>query len=565
MRDEFSKSDPFTLQIFRNALVSIADHMAITIARSARSIVVKEALDFSSALFDKNCEMIAQGTCIPAHLGSMPEAVLAAARTFAGNFHDGDVVALNDPFQGSTHLPDIILVRPCFLNAELLGYAAVLAHHIDVGGRVPGSSASDSTEIYQEGLRIPPVKLVARGQTEEAWLRLISANVRAPDKVLGDLRAQLAACQVGEVGLVDLARRLGVNHFRSLSLELLEYTEEYTKSQIADVIPDGTYRATDFIDDDGRSDAEIQICVAIQVSGGSIEVDFTGSSGQAATAINSVGNFTRSVTWACIRSVLDSKVPNNSGFFRPIKITLPEQSIVNAQMPAAVAARALTGFRIADTLFRALADALPDRVPATGSAEPEIGVTIAGDDLNGVAFVYFESLFGSWGARSNIDGTDGCSGVVVNYSNTPIEIIEADYPLQIEAYGFVADTGGVGQSRGGLSIERRIRFLGRKGLLQLRSDRRRHPPRGLQGGGQGSPSGAWLTTSDGVERSLPSKCLIHLAHGDLVRILVPGAGGFGLPRMRAHSLIERDIREGKMSADHAATFYDYHQTATAYG
>ena len=358
--------DPFTIELMKNALASIADEMALTIARTARSFVIKEALDYSTALFTADGVLIAQGTCLPLHLGAMPSALEAVIETFGTEMAPGDVFALNDPYDGGTHLPDIITVKPVFLDRRLVGYSAALAHQTDIGGRVAGGNASDSTEIYQEGLRIPPVRMYRAGRPNRTLFRLIERNVRVPDMVLGDIRAQVAACTIGERELLKLVERHGLEDFEACCKALLDYTERFTRSEIAK-LPDGEYSFTDFLDGDGIDPGPIKFQVKVTVAGDEITIDFAGTAPQVRGAINSVYSFTASAAWACVRSILDLAIPNNAGYFRPIKVLTPERSIVNPSPPAAGAARGLTGFRVADTVMGALAQIAPAGVSARAS------------------------------------------------------------------------------------------------------------------------------------------------------------------------------------------------------
>src|SRR5688572_29373747 len=378
--------DPITVELVKNALESIADEMAVTVQRTARSFVLKEAMDYSTALFDARGEMIAQGTCLPLHLGSMPAAVRAVLRTYGGAIAPGDLFGLNDPYDGGSHLPDVIMVKPVFVGDTLVGYSSVMAHQTDIGGRVAGGNASDSTEIYQEGLRIPPIRLYERGRPNDAVFRMIARNVRVPDTVLGDLHSEIAACTVGERQLLDLVAQYGHAELDAICRELLDYTEAFTRAEIRK-LPDGEYGFTDYLDDDGIDPDPIRIQVTITVRGDEMDVDFTGTSSQVKGAINSVLTFTASTAWACIRSVLDRTIPNNAGFFRPIRVTAPERTIVNPSPPAAVAARGLTAFRIADTVFGALAKIAPDKVPASGVAA-DSGISLGGYHADGTPFVF---------------------------------------------------------------------------------------------------------------------------------------------------------------------------------
>lgn len=549
-----SARDPFALELVKNALAALADEMALTIVRTARSFVVKEALDFSTALYLADGEMIAQGTCLPFHLGAMPYAVASVRRTYEGRIRPGDLFITNDPYDGSTHLPDIVLVKPVFRGKDLLGFSSALAHMTDIGGRVPGGNASDSTELCQEGLRIPPSKLWRQGEPDDAMFRLIERNVRVPDKVLGDLRSLVAACAIGEREMLKLCDQYGTGEFVALCRELLDYTERFTRAEIAK-LPDGTYRFVDHIDSDGIDPGPIRFAVAVTVAGDAMEVDFEGTSPQVRGAINCVYPFTRSTALGCIRSILDLGIPNNSGYFRPIAVKAPEGTIVNPRAPAAVAARGLTGVRIGDAVFGALAQIRPDLVPACGANAPEIGVSFGATAPDGRAYVYLEFLVGSWGGGPDRDGMDACTGTLVNYANTPAELIEADLPIAVERYGFVADTGGAGRWRGGLAVERHLRFKIDRGTLQIRSDRRRHLAYGLDGGGPGAPAMATVTRADGHEEDFPPKFLTTVNTGDILKVRLSGGGGHGNPGDRDPMLVREDLAEGKITSAHAASAY----------
>jgi N-methylhydantoinase B len=546
--------DPFTLEIVKNALGSIADEMAMTVARTARSFVVKEALDFSTAIFNADGELIAQGTCLPLHMGAMPFAIAASRRAFEGRMRPGDIYIMNDPWDGSTHLPDVVCVKPVFLGPALVGYAATLAHQTDIGGRVAGGNASDSTEIYQEGLRLPPVKLYDAGEPVEAIFRIIERNVRVPKTVIGDIRSEVAACTTGERQLLALIGKYGRDDFEAYCQDLLDYTERFTRAEIAK-LPDGRYEFTDYIDSDGIEPGPIVFHVAVTVAGERMTVDFAGTSPQVKGAINSVYPFTASAAWACVRSILDPGIPNNAGYFRPIEVLTPKRSIVNPEPPAPVAARGLTGFRIADTVLGALAQIRPDLVPASGGNAPDAGVSLGGYYDDGSPFVYLEFLVGSWGGGPWRDGMDACTGIIVNYSNTPVELLESEQPLLVERYGFVADSEGAGAWRGGLALERHLRFLEREGTIQIRSDRREIAPYGLEGGAPGSPSDVRIHHPNGHIEQKPAKFLTRLRMDDVLEVRLASGGGYGDPFKREPARVLADVVEEKVSIARAAAAY----------
>ncbi|MFQ5829130.1 MAG: hydantoinase B/oxoprolinase family protein [Candidatus Methylomirabilia bacterium] len=544
--------DPITVELIKNALESIADEMAVTVVRTARSFVLKEAMDFSTALFTSQGEMIAQGTCLPLHLGSMPEALKAVLRYYEGAMAPGDIYVLNDPYDGGSHLPDIIAVKPIFAGERLAGYSAVLGHQTDIGGRVAGGNACDSTEIYQEGLRIPPLKVYDRGRPQEEIFRLIERNVRVPEKVLGDVRALLAACAIGEREYLKLVGRYGLAELEGYCTELLDYTEQFTRAEIA-ALPDGECAFTDYIDDDGIDPTPVRFQVRVTVEGTSLTCDFTGTSPQVKGAINSVLAFTSSTVFACVRAILDRTIPNNAAFFRPIRIVAPERTIVNPRPPAAVAARGLTAMRIADTVFGALAQLAPDKVPACGVGV-DSGISLGGYYPDGSPFVFLEFLVGSWGGGPWRDGMDACTGIPINYSNTPAELVEAEQPIRVERYGFVPDSGGAGLYRGGLALVRDLRFLAPEATLQVRSDRRKFRPYGLKDGKPGAAS-LNVLNPDGEQQVLPSKFLFTIKHGDLFRLVLAGGGGYGNPLERDPMLVLGDLIEEKLTRAHAREEY----------
>ena len=548
-------SEAFTLELLKNGLVTVADEMAVTVARTARSFVIKEALDYSTALFDERGELIAQGTCLPLHLGSMPSAVAAVRNRYGNDLRPGDIYARNDPYEGGSHLPDIICVQPVFLEGDLAGFSSTLAHQTDIGGRVPGGNASDSTEIYQEGLRIPPLPLYREGKPNETLFEVLSRNVRVPDKVLGDVRSQVAACRAGERELTHLITRLGgIRTFRPTVRELLAYTERFTRAEIAK-LPDGEYEFADYLDGDGIEPGVIKFQVTVAVKGDHMTVDFTGTSPQVRGAINSVYSFTASAVWACVRSILDRNIPNNAGFFAPIEVIAPEGTIVNPLPPAPVAARGLTGFRIADTVFGALAQIAPDLVPACGASSPDAGISFGGYDPTGKPFVFLEFLVGSWGGGPDRDGMDACTGMIINYSNTPAELLETEQPLRVERYSFVPDSGGAGRFRGGLALDRHIRVLAEEAIVQIRSDRRDVPPYGLEGGETGASSFVEIDRADGKTESQPAKFLTTVRKGDLLKVRLAGGGGYGPPEERPREAIVSDLLDGKITPEHAAAMY----------
>lgn len=540
------KVDPITFAVVKNALDTIVDDMAFAVMRTARSPIIRDVLDYSVTMCDAAGRILAQAKTVALHLGAVPDAVDVVIRKFAATCKPGDVIVLNDPYEGGMHLPDIFMFKPIFFENRLQGFSVVIAHHCDVGGRVPGSNAADSTEIFQEGLRIPPMKLYSEGKQNETLVDIIKKNVRLPDLVLGDLDAQLATCNIGERELLRMIGRYGEDNLRLYFDELLDYGERLTRKAI-EAWPDGTYEFTDYIDNDGFTSDAIPIKCAITVAGSSLSVDFAGSSPQVKGAINSTLSFVKSATYLSIRCVLDADVPNNAGVYRCIDITAPEGSILNPRMPAPVAARALTGYRVVDTVFGALAKIAPKKVMAAGEGGNTV-IALSGYDADASEpFILVDMINGAWGGRSNKDGVEGVTNPSQNMSNLPIETLEARYPILMEEYGFRNDSGGAGRYRGGLGLVRQYRVLAKRVVAQIRSDRADHAPYGLFGGAAGAPSRNILNPATTAEAA-PSKFTMELEEGVVIRHEQAGGGGYGNPLERDVDLIERDLRDDKVTA-----------------
>ena len=554
-KNQDGKSAPFdliTFEVLRNALAAAADEMALMVMRSARSSVVRELLDFAAALCDREGRLIAQGLSLPLHLGSIPDAIQVVRKRFGETFAPGDLIILNDPYHGGMHLPDIFMFKPIFFEERLVGFAVVVAHHADIGGRVPGGGAADSTEIFQEGLRLPPLKLHVAGVPDEAVYDLIKLNVRVPDTVMGDLGAQVAGCMAGEHGLQALMQHYGAAEFHAYVDEILDYSERVTRQEIAHW-PDGDYEFTDYEDHDGRQAVLVPVKVRVEIRGDRVRFDFAGSSPQVKGAINCTPSFARSAVYIAVRSLMRTPVPNNEGCFRPIEIVLPEGSIFNPKPPAAVAARGVLGYRILDAIFGAMAKALPKQVPAAGDGGIS-GIRIGGYHANGGAFQFNDIICGSWGAGASGDGGEGVAHIATNISNQPVEILEAENPVRVLDYGFVSDSGGAGRHRGGLALQRHLEFAGSEAVLQVRTHRRDVPPYGLEGGEPGSTSQTYLWR-DGRETLLETKITMAIQKGDRIRHVTAGGGGFGEPLERDPQAVVVDIRNEKMTRDYAARKY----------
>ena len=549
-----SIEDPIEFELFKNSIFSIADEMAVTITRTTYSGVLKDNMDFSTAFADADGKMVAQGLTLPGHLGSIPTALAATMRHYGDTMAPGDVFIMNDPFDGGMHLPDIFVFKPIYRDGVRLAFAATICHHTDVGGRVAGSNASDSTEIYQEGLRIPPLKFYEAGKRNETVVKFIEKNVRVPVKVMGDLRAQLAACNSGEKQFLDLVDTYGVDKIGPYLEEILDYAERMTRAAIKE-LPDGEFSFEDWIDDDGVEFGKpIRLFVTLTKKGDNLLADWTGTSEQVKGAINNTLSFTQAAVYCCVRSVLPKGIPNNEGVFRAIKVTAPEGTIANMVLPGACAARGLTGFRMVDCCFGALAMMLPDQVFAASDGG-NTGISIGGYDSHRNPFIYVDFTCGTWGGRPFADGLDGNSNMHANMASTSVEITEAEHPIEILAYEFVPDKSGAGKYRGGTPYRRDYRLLEEEAVLQVRSDRRDFRPYGLYGGYPGKPSMNFLNPTGQNDQPVQAKITMTMKRGDVLRHELAGAAGWGDPLERDPNAVLRDVRNEMISVDTARKDY----------
>jgi N-methylhydantoinase B len=504
--------DPVTLSVLASALSGVAEEMGAVLIRGAYSSNIKERRDCSTALFDADGRMVAQAEHIPVHLGAMPEAVAAIMRR---DPEPGDVFAINDPYSGGTHLPDITLVSPVAYEDEIIGYAVTRAHHSDVGGMRPGSMPSDSTEIYQEGIVIPPVRLVRGGEYVGDVLDLLLANVRTPDLRRGDLRAQIAANNIAEARVSELIGRRGKDVVLAAFEEVISYTEKRTREAIKD-LPDGEHSAEDYMEGDGITDEDIPIKATVRIEGDSMTIDFEGTAGAVRGNVNCPLPVTRSACYFALRVLLPKDLPANAGTYAPLEIKAPEGSLVNAKYPAAVVAGNVeTSNRIADTVLAALAGFAPEEIPAQGQG------TMNNTIIGGPGWTYYETIGGGQGASARGPGPSGVHVGMSNTLNTPVEAFELEYPMRVERYELLYDSGGGGEYRGGDGIVRSVRVL-EPASLSLLTDRRRHPPRGSEGGEDGAV-GENLLNGEG----LPAKIGRELDEGDVVTVKTPGGGGYG--------------------------------------
>ena len=528
MKSEF---DPITLEVIKNALGTIADEMALVVMRTAYSKILRDSMDYSTAVCDRNGCSVAQGLTNPIHLGSFPDAMRRIVAEHAATMQPGDIFIFNDPYgSGGMHLPDVFIVKPIFVAGQVEGYAATLGHQCDIGGIAPGSMAVFSTEIFQEGLRIPLLKLYEAGRPNQTLLDMIERNVRVPIQVMGDLRAQLAACETGERGFRQLVEKYSSAEFRRYIDELHDYAGRLMRREI-EALADGTYEFEDWIDGLGANPTPIRFKVTITIAGDGVVIDWTGTSDQVQGAINQPLPTTNSMCYLAIRCAVRAPIPNCDGYMRAIKVIAPLGSVVNPREPAACAARGITAYRMLDTMFGALSQVVPDSVPACGEGGPS--AIQFGGRHEGQQFVAGAGLLGSWGGRRKSDGLEGISNPGANLSNQPIEVFETGLPLEITRYGYVQNSGGPGRHRGGYALVRECRVLSDEAVVTMRTDRRAILPYGLEGGQPGTPS--YNIVNPGPHQAILPVCpmeAVVLKKGDRFCHVSPGGGGFGDPLER---------------------------------
>ena len=549
-----ASADPVTLQIVANALQSVTDEMATTISRTAHSTVVRDGMDFSGALCNARGQTVAQAVSVPFHLGSIPTAMESLLGHYGHRVRPGDVFIMNDPFDGGMHLQDIFVVKPVHAGGELIGLAVTTAHHGDVGGRLPGSSACDNTEIFQEGLRMPWLRLYAEGEPVDEVHRLIEANVRIPRMTFGDLGAQVAACSVAERSLQALAERYGVAELETLMEALIDYTERLVRQEIA-AWPDGSATFTDWLGSDGVEERDVAITATITIRGDEVIADLSASAPMVRGALNSTRSFVLASVYQVVRCALTTEVPNTAGAFRPVTVVTKPGTIAEVVMPAASSMRGVTGFRILDALNGALAQLLPERVPAAGEGGNTLAIFGADDPRTGERFVFYELVVGTWGGTPTWDGNDGVTNPASLAANIPIEVAESEFPIVVERYGLVPDTAGAGRHRGGLSVERAWRCLTPGTSLIVRSDRARHAPYGLAGGLPGATSSNVVVHPDGSQTALPAMFSTTIEAGDVYVHRMAGGGGWGDPFERDPAAVAEDVRDGKVSVEAAVALY----------
>ncbi|WP_276254632.1 hydantoinase B/oxoprolinase family protein [Halomontanus rarus] len=549
--------DPISLEIVRNQLESIAEEMGQVLIRSAHSPNIKERRDCSTALFDAGGRLVAQAEHIPVHLGAMPRAVEAILERDRDP-EPGDVFVLNDPFAGGTHLPDVTLVSPVAPRGEIVGYAVSRAHHADVGGATPGSMPAGATEIYAEGLRIPAIRLVREGELDADVLELLLANVRNSEERRADLRAQLAATERAEERVDELLDDLEPETDLETAVDaVVDYSRDRTRAEL-EAFPDGTYEAADVLEGDGITDGDVPIEAAVTVDGARVTIDFAGTAPQVAGNVNAPLSVATSAVYFVIRAVTDPEIPPNHGCYEPIEVRAPEGSLLNPTPPAAVVGGNVeTSQRVADVVFAALAECVPDRVPAQGQgtmnnliiggrgrggrADETIGADGEPTAESNAGFTYYETIGGGFGGRPAADGIDGVQVGMTNTLNTPVEALETEYPLRVERYALRPNTGGDGEYRGGLGLERSV-TVETDAVVSLLTDRRRTRPAGANGG---EPGAVGRNLVGG--REVGSKTTEPVPAGTTITVSTPGGGGYGDPTARDPTARERDLADGKVS------------------
>ena len=542
--------DPIRLEVIRNALIAGAEEMNLSIWRTARSTVVRETLDYSTALFDGEGRAVAQSTRIPIHLNSMSVCLdeIVAGALPLDQWNEGDVILTNDPYSGGQHLPDFVAFQPIFAEGRRVAISASIVHHVDVGGGAPGSYFAGATEIYQEGLRLPPVKLAENGKIKHEILQIIRTNSREPEKIAGDVHAQVACLAVGQAAIMRLTARYGADPLVAAMEEIVAQSERAMRAVISD-LPDGTYEFEDFVDDDGQNAIGLNIIAKVEVSGDGCTVDLSGSADQAPGPVNCTLNMARSGVYCALLCLGEGKVMANSGAYAPIEVICRPGSIVNCLAPAPVANRMATGHRVVTTVLGALAKAVPDKVPAAYYGVSYVAALSAPDPVvAGERRVYFEVEVGGWGGHPAADGADGYSAGFHNLANSPVEMCESLFPITFTEYSLIPDSGGTGEYRGGMGLAREWRLNADWGTLSGNFERFRYPPYGLNGGAPGS-QGRFVHFRGDEVTELPSKISgLALVAGDRVRLETSGGGGWGNPADRDAEKVADDLASGRISA-----------------
>ena len=547
--------DPITLEVVRNKVDGIANEMQSTLLRSSFSTVVKEGLDASASLFTLHGETLAQAIAIPIHLATLIPIVETIVRTFPLNeMKPDDLYIMNDPYLGGTHLPDIAIVMPVFFDNKPIAISAAMTHHQDVGGMSPGSVPPNATEIYQEGIRIPPLKLREGQEFNDTLIQMLKLNVRVPQVFMGDIGAQISACTVGARRVVELADRYGRIQTLQIFNELLDRSEQLTRKAL-EAIPDGTYSYVDYLDNDGVNlEQSVRIEVAVTISGSEFHCDFEGTDPQTRGPFNAVKSGSQAAAYYAVRAVTDSSIPTNGGCFRPVSLHLPEGTLVNPVEPAPVNSRTATLKRIAGCIVGALKGALPDQIPADNAGELLV-LSLGGKHSDGKPYVVGEFNAGGSGGGPRKDGVDVIETDGSNCMNMPVEALELEAPARVHRMSLRTDSGGVGEFRGGLGCVREIEFLADDIALTHRGERHRHAARGSQGGGDGAKAFSKIVRRDGSEEVVNSKLFTIVHAGERLILETAGGGGYGKSNKRDRQAIRDDVSNGKVSQQCANAEY----------
>lgn len=541
--------DQVEVEVLSNHLISIVHEMGAILRRTSYSPNIREREDCSCVLADTTGQIIAQAEHIPGHLGMLTVGIPYLLKHFPPNtLHEGDVFMFNTP-EGGSHLPDIRIVVPIYHDGELVGLSANLAHHADVGGMVPGSMPSKSTEIWQEGLILPPLKLYSKGVLNKPVMDILMYNVRTPTEREGDLNAQIAAAQLGQRRVQEVIRKSGLSYWKTYTEGLLDYSERLMRAKIRERFPDGKYYSELFIDDDGMDDERIKIAVTVTVKDDSVKVDYSGTDKQRASGVNCIFANCVSAAYFVVKAVADPTIPVNSGCYRPIEVYCPAGTIISPDPTAAIGAGNETWQRIAETLVGAVLQADPSIVKAHSHGCMNNTVFGGTDPRTGKMYTYYETIGGGDGARALADGMDGVHVMGTNTMNTPVEVVEMYYPLTIEEYSLRRDTGGLGKHRGGLGIKRKYRVEGHTSTLTANSDWIKQKPDGTEGGGRGAMTR--LVINEGTDREvIPGFCKVmqKLKHGETFTVYSGGGNGYGDPADRDQTLVQRDLLDDKISS-----------------
>lgn len=553
--DTGSRVDPITLEVVRNKLEGIAEEMQLTLLRSSFSPIVKEGMDCSAGLFTRDGQTLSQATSIPTHLATLIPAMAAVLAAFpADTMGVGDAYVLNDPYCGGTHLPDLAVFVPIVVDGAVVAFSATMVHHQDVGGMAAGSIPTDATEIFQEGIRIPPLKLLDRGRPDETLFAMLRLNVRIPEMFIGDLNAQIAAGTVGARRMGELAARLGREELLAICDELLDRSETMTRQALRR-LPQGTFRYVDWLDNDGiELDRRIRIEVAVTIDDGSIHFDFTGTSDQVKGPVNCVASGAQAAAYYAVRALTDPSIPTNGGCFRPVSLHLPEGSLVNPNPPAAVNARTVTIKRTCGCLIGALGQALPDRVPAP-AATLSLIMAFAGKRRDGSSFISGELVAAGTGASDHSDGVDCLQTDGTNSMNLPVEALMMDAPIKVHRFGLRRDSGGAGTFRGGLGVVREYEVLSGDVSFSHRGERHFTAASGVFGGGPGAMARSVIHRADGSEEVILSKINTTLRQGERLTVATAGGGGYGDPKARDRARVRADVADGKVSPEAARKVY----------